>query len=256
MNTPEQAQPGDDSQSLVTLSPVTLPTLLYSLALALAAVHIAMFTFYYRVGDTPWLLEGLFDLDREDAIPTWFSSTVLLLASGLLLAVARVAYRTADRLAGYWLGLAAGFLVLSMDEVAGFHETFNSATDTPWTLAGAALVVIIGLGYSRFLIRLPAHLRWRLLLAGTLFVGGAIGVERGADYYVDVYGTDNLGYNLLTALEETLEMLGAIALVQTLLLHLSNGVAGGALLLGVEQTVWANRVEKPEQNSTMHRNLP
>ena len=116
----------------------------------------------------------------------------------------------------WWLILGIGFCVLSMDEIAGMHEWVNSMLgDTPWTVIGAPIFALVGLAYIPFLW----HNRWRtgllFLLAGAIYGGGAVGVEHFTDSEVN-----SLLYNMWTALEEGMEMLGVIVLIYTLLDHL------------------------------------
>ena len=62
----------------------------------------------------------------------------------------------------YWIVLAIGFLVLSIDEVAGLHEIFNTAIDTNWVIFGGLIVLGVGACF---------------IFSGSIFIGGAIGVE-------------------------------------------------------------------------------
>ena len=45
-------------------------------------------------------------------------------------------------------------------------------------------------------------------------------VEHLADYYIEAYTMKNFGYNMLTAFEETLEMVGVVLFIRALLLSL------------------------------------
>ena len=87
--------------------------------------------------------------------------------------------------------------------------------DTPWTVIGFQIFSLAALVYLPFLW----HYRWRtgllLLLAGCIYAGGALGVEHFTDSEVN-----SLHYNMWTALEEGMEMLGVIVLIYTLLDHL------------------------------------
>lgn len=72
------------------------------------------------VGESLW--RRLSNLDVENSVPTWLTA-VLLLASALLSGLAgRVESLDDGDQVRYWWILAAGMLVLSVDEVASFHE--------------------------------------------------------------------------------------------------------------------------------------
>jgi hypothetical protein len=156
---------------------------------------------------------AIFDLDEEESFGTWFSAMLLLFASVLLIHLARQLRAAADIMSRWWMVLGLGFGLMSIDEVVGMHELFNSLyQDSPWTSVGFVMVVIVGFCYLPFLW----HYRWRtsglMLVAGILFFGGAIGVEHYS-------GTDlqSVRYNMLTGLEEGLEMAGVILLIYTVL---------------------------------------
>ncbi|WP_051515518.1 hypothetical protein [Candidatus Blastococcus massiliensis] len=115
----------------------------------------------------------------------------------------------------YWGGLAAVFAYLSIDELAQVHEEASrqlegiaepgGALHFPWVVVAAPLVAVFVLVYARFLWRIPRHIAVLLVLAGVLYVGGALGLEVGGGSFVGF----NRTYVLLTSLEELLEMVGA-----------------------------------------------
>jgi hypothetical protein len=43
------------------------------------------------------------------------------------------------------------FAALSMDEVAGLHEIFNSLVDFSWAIPGGIAAAVFGMAYIRFL---------------------------------------------------------------------------------------------------------
>ena len=159
---------------------------------------------------------AIFDLDEEESFGTWFSTTILLFASVLSLLVAASLRSTADRMHRWWAMLGLGFGLLSIDEVVGLHELFNTLyEDVSWTTAGFSLFILAGFCFLPFLW----HYRWRtsglFMVAGVIYASGAIGIERYS-------GTDinSLGYNMLTGLEEGLEMSGVIIVIYTLLVFI------------------------------------
>lgn len=162
-----------------------------------------------------WQL-AFFDLDEEESFGTWFSSGLLLIAALLFMQQARNLRAQGEAWHKWWLILGIGFCVLSIEEIVGIHEWTNSMMgDTPWTVIGFQIFSLAALVYLPFLW----HYRWRtgllLLLAGCIYAGGALGVEHFTDSEVN-----SLHYNMWTALEEGLEMLGVIVLIYTLLDHL------------------------------------
>jgi len=156
---------------------------------------------------------AIFDLDEEESFGTWFSAVNLLFAALLLLFVGDSLRAAADSMYRWWVILGLGFGLMSIDEVVGLHELFNSLYENlPWTTAGFFLFVLVGFCFLPFLW----HYRWRtsglFMVAGVIYACGAIGIERYSGNDIN-----SLGYNMLTALEEGLEMSAIILVIFTLL---------------------------------------
>lgn len=162
-----------------------------------------------------WLILQLFDLDEENNLPTWFSS-FLLLNNAFFLALMARSSRDRDKL--QWWMMSVGFFVLSIDEVAGLHESFNSSIEMNWAIPGAILVAVVGVAFIPFLLRLRRGLAGIFILSGVVFVSGAIIVE----LLSEDMDSDSLGYMLAVALEEGLEMLGAWLFLSTLIKEMCN----------------------------------
>lgn len=112
----------------------------------------------------------LFDVYGEGNVPTWYSSSALLLCSMLLAVISIGERQVSDR--GYvlhWRGLAGIFLLLSLDETAQLHDKVDAALDRvydfggfltyAWVIPAAALLFILMLTYLGFLAHLPARIR-------------------------------------------------------------------------------------------------
>src|SRR5688572_22379392 len=164
---------------------------------------------------------GLLSLSYEGNLPTWYSSALLLACSALLALIARGAADHRRR----WTLLAVLFGYLSIDESVGLHEQLNSLVELGgplyygWILPAAAIVVALGLAYLRFVIALPAPTRRRVILAGCLYVGGALLMEIPLGLWTEAHGDGNLGYALIDFAEESLEMTGASLFLVALLRH-------------------------------------
>jgi hypothetical protein len=125
---------------------------------------------------------ALFDLDREQNVPTLYSSATLLLSAGLLamIAIARKRQKKGDSL--YWVGLAIIFLFLSVDETAGLHERLikplRSGLHTSgilfyaWVIPYGIFLIAMVLVYLRFLFSLAVRFRYLIVFAGILYVAG------------------------------------------------------------------------------------
>ncbi|WP_266205376.1 hypothetical protein [Pontibacter kalidii] len=204
---------------------------LYRAAAILVVLNtVAILCKYLTDHPNAWGIIPQFELDNERNVPTYFSSFILLLASVLLFTIAALKQRRKDKYTWHWRLLAIVFLYMSVDESAGIHEmliyplrdNFNMGGIFyfSWVIVGGLLVLGLGVYYLRFLFSLEPKLRNGLMLAGAIYVSGALGVELFGGYYADTYGLDNLAYAMITTVEETLEIVGILFLLTALYSYL------------------------------------
>src|SRR4051812_32798843 len=127
-----------------------------------------------------------FDFTAEMSIPNWYSSCALLSAAILLAVIARFKYAERDRWFYHWAALSLIFVGLSIDEEARFHEMVNTATSWvvhghgllfyPWVIPALAFCGIVGLSYLPFLLHIERRTAILFLVAGAVYVGGAVGM--------------------------------------------------------------------------------
>ncbi len=124
--------------------------------------------------------------------------------------------------------LAFIFLLLSMEEAASFHDLLNISTlktylptnrflRWTWVIPGGLLALTVFMLYIPFLRALPRRTAGLILLAGVLFVGGAVGFEMIESAIFTVKGGFNLSFILTAHAEELLEMVGVILFIYALL---------------------------------------
>ena len=216
------------------LSTGSLVRYLTCTVVGLLAIHCALQLWHYQWNELPWSLRQIFDVDEEDSIPTWYSTSALLLTSVLLLLISQRKRAEQDPWVRYWYGLSLTFAALSLDEIAGFHETLNSMIDYSWAIPGGIMAATFGLLYLRFLWHLPAQIRWLFVVSGCIFLGGAVGVELYTDWYDDENLLNTLAYNLWTAVEEGMEMGGVVLFIHALLGYMGReqGVRVGVIVEG------------------------
>lgn len=184
-------------------------------------------------GGFHWLVS----LDVEQNPQAWYQALTLFACAPLLAIAGAVARRQGERHAAYWFSMAALFAVMSVDEACALHERISDplrdlvggtgALHYAWVLAWGAVGVLLLATHARWLLALPAATRRRFLVAGTVYVAGAMGFEMLESTLfthggVDIY--DHLGYQLLTLCEEALEMTGVVLFIRALLLHLEAAV--------------------------------
>ena len=136
------------------------------------------------------------------------------------------------------------FLFLTWDEAVQIHEKLmnvpmlykildwlrieaSGLLNFPWVIVGILAVIVVFIIYWKFLLSLPRKQQRLFLLAASLYIGGAIGMEMigglvlGSSSHLDSY-QNNILYILSISLEEILEMLGVILLIYSLLKYISS----------------------------------
>jgi len=174
-------------------------------------------------------LVPLLDPAREANIPTWFSSSMLLLSAATLTIVGARLNDTGSKGARWWLVLAAVFALASLDETANLHELFSRQARRElqpgfgqlWVLvAGPAALVLVAV-YARFMRRQDRPVCRAFTLGTALFVVGALGVE-----LIEIVLERRQSRPLVVAgtmlAQEVMELLGAVVLLHGSLLRLTN----------------------------------
>jgi hypothetical protein len=179
-------------------------------------------------------LVPLFYLDNEQNIPTYFSVLLMLFAALLLAVITVLDGKQRIPYVSKWAILSFGFLFMAFDEAIQVHERLILPIRTllgdrnlgvfyfAWVIPGIALVLVLGLFFLRFLLQLLATTRLRFLMAATLYIGGAIGVELIGGRYAELHGQQNWTYSMIATVEESLEMAGLIVFIWALLKHCAN----------------------------------
>lgn len=187
----------------------------------------------YFLPDFPFrnLFAQLFSLDEESNIPALFSGFLLFVCSFLLFVVGQAKKKEQDPDHRYWLGLGSIFLFLTVDELCSIHERtvepmralgFDSGLlYYSWIILAIPILLLIGLIFLRFLLRLPRKTRNGFLLSALIYIGGAVIVEAIAGLYDGNFGNRNFTYSLLFTLEESFEMFGTITFIRVMLKYIA-----------------------------------
>lgn len=216
---------------IIALQGVVLAVLLLG---NMAGIYITYFTSHHEIY-TVTLLVKLFNFDFERNLPTVFSSCILLF-SGFLLHYIALHEKKPSRPYKDWLLLAVIFYYLAIDEAISLHEILIHPVRKigttgiffwAWVIPyGLALLVFI-LYYLRFLRKLPAVVAKGFIIAGVIYVAGAIGFEMwGAHIYTTHNETLTFSYALVATVEELLEMLGILYFIRVLLYYIECSYGG------------------------------
>jgi hypothetical protein len=216
-------------------SPVALSKRSITLALVAAVVMLHLLNVPAVIFQYVWPWEGskhyieFFGVSGEGKLPTFYSGVTMLAAATLLgLIAARAPARGAFR--AHWAALGVIFMLMSMDEMVQIHELstritrdFFGITGGPlyhaWVIPAMVFLAFMAVAYGRFLWKLPRRSSALFIVAGCVYVGGALVMEMVDSAYAAAYGHD-LGYGVLATLEEVGEMSGIVIFIYALMDHL------------------------------------
>ncbi|MGB5685406.1 MAG: hypothetical protein WBM35_06330 [Candidatus Electrothrix sp.] len=210
-------------------------TALFFLAfvILLTVLHtIAQAVLFYTENQDVTNLTGYVDLDIEKNIPSFYSGFALFFSSLLFFCLSSLDKKQRKK-CRYWLGLAGVFLFLSLDETFSLHERLGNYTEEyikstgileasgllyfPWIIPYSILMIILGLLYFRFILRLPRKTTVLLILSAIIFLTGAAGFDMLGGREAELHGYYSITYTVLYTIEEFLEMSGVVLLIYTLL---------------------------------------
>ncbi|MBT6441924.1 MAG: hypothetical protein HOK61_05820 [Alphaproteobacteria bacterium] len=215
---------------------ISLRRIAYALGAAIAVVSVAgliaaMGPFLFGADPDRHSVE-LFDLGSEGNLPSWFSSSMLLLNAVLAALIAGVALRRQAPFGARWAVIAFLMLYISADETIGIHEEINARLRFfenvsgiffyAWVVPAGFVVLALTIWYWPLVRSLPAPARQLTWAAAGSYVGGALIVELGLGQWTSVYGYGNIGWGLINGLQEIGEMAG-LGLYLMALLHLIAG---------------------------------
>jgi len=247
-----KAQPSGKSR-LVRAFPTTILTYLligFGFLLAMQLLIVLEFVNGIRPGQA---LFTKFYFDREANFPAFFSALILLFSSILLAVIASLKRQDHDKFWRQWQGLSLVFLFLALDESVSLHELLIEPLHNmfhlegylrfSWVIVGGLFAVIFAVAYLKFLFSLSPKMRLRFILAGAIFVLGAVVFEMlGGNYFTDGNTdptTDNQipTYLILMTLEEAMEMSGILLFISTLFAYIKQHYNN--LTISVEQPAMA-----------------
>lgn len=210
----------------ITLQERTLRRALFLTTAVLSVLGLGAELVHHRAPSLDWSILPFLSLSVEGNLPTWYSSLLLFGCGVLLLLVGAGARQGGARFARRWSLLGAIFTFMSLDEAVELHEQLgrlvkgSGVLHFSWVIPAAVIVLGIGLAYLPFLVHLPRPTRRRFLVAGFLYVGGALFLELPLGWWTERAGEHSLGYALIDWVEETMEMLGAALFLLSLIRYL------------------------------------
>ena len=203
--------------------------------LVVFAVLFKLLHHYYKTHGIA-LLDFIFNLDEEHNIPSFYSFAQLVTAGVLLMIIALHASGEKLRYASSWWLMVFLFFYIAVDELESIHERVDKYLREnfhttgffhfSWIIPAVILLLILGLILLKFVVNLPPLSRKRFLIAGSVYIVGAVGGDAVAGEYISIHG-NGLGwpYVLEYHIEETMEMFGIAYFIYGLLLHIKENIS-------------------------------
>jgi hypothetical protein len=216
----------------ISINPKKISVIFFTIIAVLAALHIAQLIAYYVIADPQRFdFVELIDFDYESNLPSFYSMFAIIICSGVLFMIAHGKRITRQPYSFQWEILAWIFLYLGLDEGLALHEDVGDLMEIfitasgylyfPWVIPYSILVGILAVFYFRFLLHLPRPTMVRFIIAGGLFLTGAVGLEIISANEADTYGTTSITYSVLYTLEELCEMIAMVLFLRALLEYYS-----------------------------------
>ncbi len=205
----------------IRVSPLRVALALAAIAVLLLIAHLGAEAVRTTVGENlPDRATGIWNLDEENNIPTWYASIMLALVAFGLAFVGLMKYQERDRHWWQWFAIALIPLFLSLDDMAQLHEAlsdplseeygFNGLLHWAWVVVALPVVAVLTVLFLPFLRRLPARTAILLLAgAGIVFSGGVI-LEMFEGWWVEANGHGGVIIFSMVTVQEVMEMLGSI----------------------------------------------
>jgi len=122
-----------------------------------------------------------------------------------------------------------------MDESIAIHEMslplasklgLSGVFTFVWVLAAIPIVVVLGIFYIPFLLRLTRGIAIKMIIAGAIYVFGIVGMGMiSGAVFSELGHQKTFMFSILTAVEEGLEILGLTLFIIVLLEYLSKNLS-------------------------------
>jgi hypothetical protein len=183
-------------------------------------------------------LVPLFHLNEEYNVPTFFSALLFLFAALILAAIAVLGSNTRAPYVVQWQVLCIGFVYFAYDELFEIHEYFEileklhqfgallngsdpANLDFGWVIPYTVVLISLLVFFWKFVSSLPANTRTGFMISAGIFFGAAIGIDQIGERYAELHGS-NFTHEIISTIEESLELTGVIVFIWTLLKYFEN----------------------------------
>ena len=215
------------------LSPKKVTKFLLTIIAMLIVFNLAerIFVHWHNANNENQIVSQYFNFDREYNLPSLYSALALGFSSYILAIITIIKKSRKSKYARHWKALTFIFLFLAVDELCSIHELsiplLRGAINAhgllyfTWVVPAFFLLIIFLLVFRKFIQSLPIKTKILFLLAGFVYVTGALGMELIGGHIADSYGYNTL-YGFASSIEEILEMLGVVIFIHGLLFYIQS----------------------------------
>lgn len=181
-----------------------------------------------------------FYLDYEGNVPSYINALLLFIPSLLLACIGAWKSSIRDKFRFHWNGLALIFFLLSIDEIASFHEELIKPMRAifgsegifyfAWIIPGMIAIALFGLMYLMYFLHLENKFKLLFFLSLAAYLGGVVGGEIVSGYFAANLGLKNYTYAIVASLEESVEMFGCSLIIYSLLEYIKHYLPEGLTL--------------------------
>ncbi|HMV28407.1 MAG TPA: hypothetical protein PKJ84_13920 [Anaerolineales bacterium] len=236
---------------IINFSPKKILIFFFSLVALLVALSIwGQHMRFFGVGDIRGPIHEMFIdimmtsfyLDYESNVPTFINALMLFIPALLLLAIGLWKSNIKDKYRFQWNALAFIFFLLSIDEIASFHERLikpmRAAVGShgvfffAWIIPGMAAIALFGFAFLTFFLHLDKKFKLLFFFSLAVYISGVIGGEMVSGYFAANLGQKNFTYAVVASLEESVEMFGCGLIIYSLLEYIKHYLPEGLTFKG------------------------
>lgn len=213
------------------LSPQKVTKFLLSIIAILVFLNLTERVLVYWLNATNGtnLISHYFNFDQESNFPSVYSALALGFCSYLLAIITSIRTAQNSKYAKHWKALSLIFLFFALDEACSIHEllipVLRGAMNAKgilyftWVVPAFFLLIVFLFAYRKFILNLPTKTKTLFVLAGMIYVFGALGMELVGGYIADNFGYGTL-YGMAATVEELMEMFGIVIFINGLLSYI------------------------------------
>lgn len=233
------------SDITIWLRPWRVAALIAAIKAGFAAFTLAGFLLLGVDGARHYASFRRFDIAIEGNVANYAAALVLLMAALCCFLNAGMSAGRDERRWPGWRALGLVFAFLSIDEAAAIHEQFSRIKagftgdlafidHYSWVLVYTPAALVLGLAFLPFLLDLPRRTAALIVLAGALYLFGAVGLEAVGGWQQTAGGMapTALAVGLRSIAEESVESLVIAMFIGAALAHAARHRATLSLQVG------------------------